>query len=189
MKQIEILRKLAQEYYEQAMTVVNLERMALHRAVNDLHMLRPVVLIDEIPFHELNQNGFLTLQCTDPILREAEDFLRKKLFQWKYFPADMILPPFVPVYKIMHNSGIGIDIKENRLSADPDAEISSHEYYDQLSCPEDLERIKLPVITYDSKTTMENYAKVAEAIGDIIAQFEGKCNSCCLHARTMIEFL
>jgi len=65
------LRKLAREYYEQAMSPVNTERMILHRAVNDLKMQRPVVLIDEIPFHELNFDGSLTLHCTDPLLRRG----------------------------------------------------------------------------------------------------------------------
>ena len=45
-----------------------------------MQMIRPVVLIDEIPFHELNVDGSLTLQCEDPVLREPEDFLRKNFF-------------------------------------------------------------------------------------------------------------
>lgn len=162
------LRLLAHQYYELAMNPINVDRMRLHRAVNDLNMERPVVLIDEIPFHELNFDGSLSLQCEDPLLRGAEDFIRKKLFQWRYFPADMILPPYIPMQKVMCDSGIGVEVKEQRLSSDADNNISSHEYYDQLSGPEDLEKIKLPVITYDHETTMARYTRLAEAIGDII---------------------
>ncbi len=89
----QVLRRLAADYFQASQSKANDERRILHRAVNDLQMSRPVVLIDEIPFHELNVDGSLTLQCEDPVLREPEDFLRKKLFQWKYFPADMILTP------------------------------------------------------------------------------------------------
>lgn len=166
MEQLSVLRKLARQYYECAMDPVNMERMKLHRAVNDLKMERPVVLIDDIPFGELNFDGSLTLQCEDPVLRKVEDYFRKKLFQWKYFPGDMILSPYVGVEKVVHDSGIGVEVKERTVVSG--TYISSHEYEDQLSCPEALERVKLPVITYDPKTTMENYTKVAEAIGDIV---------------------
>ncbi len=168
MEQVKILRKLAHQYYEQAMDPVNFERMQLHRAVNDLKMQRPVVLMNEIPFHELNVDGSLTLQCEDPVLRLAEEYMRRKLFQWRYFPADMILPPYVPVKKVMEDSGIGIEVKEEQLSVDSRNEIVSHEYYDQLRTVEDIEKIKLPVITYNYKETMKQYTKLAEAIGDIV---------------------
>lgn len=163
------LRKLAEEYYEKAMDPINTKRMALHRAVNDLKMERPVVLIDEIPFHELNFDGSLTLYCTDPILRRAEEFMRKRLFQWKYFPADMILEPYVPVVKVMHDSGIGITVQDDEIFMnDSRAGISAHRYYDQLATPEMLEKIKMPVVTYDREETMAQYTKLAEVIGDIV---------------------
>lgn len=163
------LRKLAREYYEAAMQPVNTERMALHRAINDLQMIRPIVLIDEIPFHEINFDGSLTTLCTDPLLQEVETFLRYRLFQWKYFPGDMILTPFIPVHKVIHDSGIGITSQEDTLySGTEGGNIVSHRYYDQLSTPEDLEKIKLPVVTYDPVETMSRYTRIAEAIGDIV---------------------
>ena len=77
-----------------------------------------MVLIDEIPFHELNFDGSLTLQCQDSDFRAAEDFLRKKLFQWQYFPADMILPPYFPVQKVMHKTGCGFTVDEDTRVTD-----------------------------------------------------------------------
>ena len=96
MNDIQILRKLAAEYFEASQSEANDKRRVLHRAVNDLKMIRPVVLIEEIPFHELNVDGSLTLQCEDETFRGVEDFLRKKLFHWKHFPGDMILTPLFP---------------------------------------------------------------------------------------------
>lgn len=163
------LRKLASEYYALAMDPVNTERMRLHRAVNDLKMQRPVVLIDEVPWHELNVDGSLTLQCEDPLLREAETYLRRKLFQWKYFPGDMILPPYLPVRKVVHDSGIGVSVRENRLSsAAGGGDIVSHAYFDQLATPEDLEKVHLPELRYDEAETMTRFTKLAEAVGDVI---------------------
>lgn len=166
MEGLQELRILARQYMEEAMKPINMERMILHRAVNDLKMIRPVVLIDEVPWNEMNFDGSLTLHCTDPLLRQVEWFLRSKLFQWKYFPADMILPPYYPVGKIINDSGNGLTIDEERLG--DESGIVSHSYHDQLSCMEDLQKIKLPVITYDKEATMAEYTRVAEAIGDIL---------------------
>lgn len=169
MEGIKQLRLLAKEYLEHAMSPINARRMELHRAVNDLNMQRPVVLIDEIPFHELNFDGSLTLLCEDPILRSVEDRLRKKLFQWKYFPADMILEPFVPVTKVIRSTGIGVEIDDDRIYFDKGREgIAAHKYRDRLSTKEEVEMIKPPVLTYDKEETMRRYIKIAEAIGDII---------------------
>lgn len=168
MEGLKQLRLLAREYLEEALKPVNSEKMQLHRAVNDLQMIRPVVLIDEIPFHELNFDGSLTCVCTDPLLRDVEGMLRKKLFQWKYFPADMILEPFIPVYKVMHSTGIGVEIHDDLINTNDGQGISAHWYHDQLATPEDVEKIHLPVITYDKEETMRRYTKIAEALGDII---------------------
>ena len=168
MEGLKQLRLLAREYCEEALKPVNTERMKLHRAVNDLQMIRPVVLIDEIPFHELNFDGSLTCVCTDPLLRDVEAMLRRKLFQWKYFPADMILEPFIPVYKVMHSTGIGVEIQDDLINTNDGQGISAHWYHDQLATPEDVEKIHLPVITYDKEETMRRYTKIAEALGDII---------------------
>ncbi|HIU75336.1 MAG TPA: hypothetical protein IAC62_05605, partial [Candidatus Pelethocola excrementipullorum] len=61
-----ILRELAVQYREAAFTKENQKRKDLHKAVVDLHMIRPVVLIDELPWHELNNEGELDILCEDP---------------------------------------------------------------------------------------------------------------------------
>lgn len=164
----QVLRRLAADYFQASQSKANDERRILHRAVNDLQMIRPVVLIDEIPFHELNVDGSLTLQCEDPVLREAEDFLRKKLFQWKYFPADMILTPYFPVPKAFSSTGIGVSVQEEILAADANNHIVSHEYQDQLETEEALEKLRLPVLTLDEEETKARFERIADAIGDVL---------------------
>ena len=72
-KDREILRELAKKYREVADDPVNNERRKLYTAVNDLKMIRPVVLLDELPWFELNTGGELTLLCEDEFLRSIED--------------------------------------------------------------------------------------------------------------------
>lgn len=163
-----LLRRLAYEYFQASQSKENEERRMLHRAVNDLEMIRPVVLIDEIPFHELNVDGSLTVESTDPDFQAAEEFFRKKLFQWKHFPADMILMPFYPIYKVYYESDIGLAVEEQTRTFDQNNHIISHEYYDQLSSYKDLERIKIPTLTYDEAETKRRFEKIANTIGDIL---------------------
>ena len=65
----DILRELVSQYAEFAYSAKNAEKLRLHRAVNDLSMIRPIVLIDEIPWHEMELEQELTLQCSDPDFR------------------------------------------------------------------------------------------------------------------------
>ena len=91
---VKVLRELAGKYAIAANDDVNYERKLLHKAVNDLHMIRPVVLIDELPWNELNGEGELTLHCEDPYLRTIEREMRQTLYKWNHFQADMIIQPF-----------------------------------------------------------------------------------------------
>ncbi len=168
LRDVQILRTLARAYAQAANDPRNAENRRLHTAVNDLKMIRPVVLIDEIPFHELNFDGSLTLQCADPVLRKAEEWLRKKLFQWKYFPADMILPPYYPVEKIVHSTGHGFSVEENVLVKDGRNNIISHEYHDQLEDESSVEKFHLPVVTYDEAGTMAIFNRLGEVFGDLL---------------------
>ena len=65
MKDIHIIRELAAEYAQAANSDQNREKIRLHTAVKDLQMIRPIVLIDEIPWGEMAIGEELTLRCED----------------------------------------------------------------------------------------------------------------------------
>ncbi|MDR1191886.1 MAG: hypothetical protein LBK60_09555 [Verrucomicrobiales bacterium] len=163
-----VLRELAHVYAEISHHPRNAANAALYRAVNDLRMIRPVVLLDEIPFHEFNADGALTLRCEDAILRGVEDYLRKTIFKWRHFPADMMVPPHLRVGKVINSTGIGIKVEEETVSVDAANHISSHGYVDQFANDEDLLKLKDPIISYDHAETMRRYGLVADAVGDIV---------------------
>ncbi|OON95272.1 MAG: hypothetical protein ATN31_11285 [Candidatus Epulonipiscioides saccharophilum] len=163
-----ILRKLAYEYKKIAELPRNAELVKLHTAVNDLKMIRPIVTMAELPWHELNVDGSLTLQCKDPVFKNIEKNFRQTLFQFKYFPADMIVRPYVKVQKVVKHSSIGVEIDETTLHLDADNHISSHQYKDQFEEDDSINLLKDVVVTYDKEETMKRFTKVATAIGDII---------------------
>ena len=164
----QILRELVRRYAQAAQEDCNAQRLALHKAVNDLHPIRPVVLINEIPWNELDFDGSLTLHCQDPYFRSVEQTLRRTLFQWKYFPADMTITPFLPVQKVIHSTGIGVEIHEEIRATDETNHIVSHKYESQFATEQDLEKLHEPVITYDQEATWNTFVKLSEAVGDLI---------------------
>ncbi len=165
---VKILRSLAREYAEAARRDRNSERMKLHRAVNDLKMIRPVVLIDEIPWKQMNFDGSLDCVCEDPVLREAEWFMRSNLFKFRHFPADMILMPYLPVRKEVRSTGCGIQTRDTILKTSDTTDIVSHAYIDQLRDQADLDKLFLPEITYDRETTDRAWNRLGDAVGDIV---------------------
>lgn len=163
-----ILRSLAQQYREAAFTKENQKRKELHKAVVDLHMVRPIVLIDELPWHELNVDGELSLQCQDPYLRTIEAQMRQMLYRHRYIPGDMVLPEAIRVEKVIHSSGIGMSIEEETISTDTSNHIVSHAFVDQMEEEDCLEQLHNEIITYDKEESERRYDLVENIIGDIM---------------------
>lgn len=163
-----VLRELAYRYFEISKAPRNEERRALHIASNDLHMIRPVVLIDELPWHEMGFEDELNLVCEDPYLRGIELYMRRTLFKFKHLPADMIVSPYLPVDKIVTRSTLGVHVMEETLNNDKGNHIISHEYFDQFEEDDSIDKIKDVVVGYDKENTMKNYNKLGEIVGDII---------------------
>lgn len=163
-----ILRELAAHYAAAMQDDINIERKKLHKAVVDLKMIRPVVLIDELPWNELNIDGELTLQCSDPYLRSVERHMRQTLYKWKHIQADMIIPPFIGVKKKIDSTGIGLEIKEDLLSTDVENTIQSHSFHDQMEDEDCLALLHRTKISYDEADTLRRYELLANTIGDLI---------------------
>jgi len=167
-KDTAILRELATEYFTFARQERNSEKMVLHRVVNDLKMVRPVVLIDELPWSEMDIGGEMAMKCENPLLHGVEWFLRTNIYKYKHMPADMFLRPYIPVSKVVRSTGNGVHVQERILKTDAKNSIVSHAYTDQFQSDADLEKLKIPVITYDRETTLKQYNFIGEILGDII---------------------
>ncbi|MCS7060480.1 MAG: hypothetical protein RMN25_04870 [Anaerolineae bacterium] len=150
---VEIVRELAAQVAEIAALPVQEEKRTLWRKLNARRPERPMVMIDQVCWNEMNVNGELTLRCTDPECRQYEDELRRTLFQWRYFPVDMVVEPFVRVPKAIHNSGFGIQVEETIAVTDPTNSVVGHHYTNQFETEEDLEKVRCPVIWHDEAET------------------------------------
>jgi len=167
-KECEILRSLAKEYIRAARECNRQEKVALYKGVNDLKMKRPAVLIDEVPWSEMNFDGSLNMLCETDYLREIEWYMRKTLYQWRHFPCDMIVTDYIPIYKYVTDSGFGVGAAEKIVRKDAENHVASHEYSDVLKSDEDVAKLVLPVIRHDQTATMDRFNTINEIIGDII---------------------
>lgn len=94
MKDVDIIRELAKKYMEMACSEKQQKMNKRMRATNDLEIVRPPVLLDEIPWYQMNIDDELTCVCEDERARHVEAHLRQCLYRWKYFKADTLFEPF-----------------------------------------------------------------------------------------------
>lgn len=167
-KEREILRELARRYMELANLDINEARRKRCADINNLKSARPVIWIDEIPWHEINGTGELDLFCEDAFLREIEWFFRSRLFQWNYFQADMVLTPYYPLQKSSGSSGFGVEIQEEVLETDGRNSIVSHSYGDRLDTEEKVEKLHIPVLWADPEEDDRKKAAAQEILGDLM---------------------
>lgn len=167
-KDREVLRRLADEYRTAGDDSRNAKNRKDWKALNALKPVRPMMLMDQLPWHELNNTGELNLECTDPFLREVEYDMRKILYKWRHFPSDMVVLPYVEVAKVIHSTSIGVEVHEKIEEFDKGNEIVSHEYIDQLSEEEDLLKLKKPIISLDVEETNRRQSITEEIFDGIL---------------------
>jgi hypothetical protein len=150
---LKIIRELAKRYAEIAALPVQEEKRVLWRKLNARRPDRPMVMIDQVCWNEMNVDGELTVRCTDPACRDYEDFFRRTLYQWKHFPVDMVVDPFIRVHKAIQNTGFGVRADEQVAVSDPTNSVVGHKFTNQFQTEEDLEKIKTPHVSHDAAET------------------------------------
>lgn len=163
----QILRQLAGRYSEIAHRDVQAKRMERYYRTNALQQVRPVVLIDEVPWGEIRDSA-LTNVCAIE-LGWIESALRCALYQWEHFQVDQVIPPVFQVAKRMRwLRGFGIDVKDQQIKGDTGAYISAHAYSDQLSTEDDLAKLHPPEVVYDQAATEAALAVAKEVFAGLM---------------------
>jgi hypothetical protein len=153
-----VLRELAKEYMEAAMHPSNAERIRLWTDLNSLRDTRPLVMMDQLPWNELNGEGELTLRCEDRFLQSVENGMRQQLYKFRHFRADHVIHPWIDVPKTVRNWGYGMRAKVETRSTDPTNEIRGAHYFDQLEDERSLDALTNQTVTADpelDKTRLE----------------------------------
>jgi len=152
-KDHDTLRSLAAQVAEIASLPVQQETISLWKALNGLKPVRPMVMIDQIPWHEMEVDAELALQTEDELCREWETTLRRTLYCWRHMRADMVVEPVIEVPKVIRGEGFGIQVIEEAAVLDPRNDVYGHGYVDQLKTEADLEKIREPQVRLDEPAT------------------------------------
>ena len=161
-----IVRELAKQYMELATDEKQQDMNRRMLATNDLKLVRPPVLIDEIPWYQMDINGELICLSEDPEVQRVETLLRRAIYCRKHFKADTIMEPFWRVTMAYDSTGIGLHWKDEIRRTDDTNNIVSHQYEDLLENEENLELIKIPTFTARPDKDERAIAFCTELFGD-----------------------
>lgn len=164
----DILRRLGEQYAKVGETHAKSGKPSLWSALNDLKSKRPMVWINEIPWHEMDVDGELENKCGHPWARELETELRRTLYQARHMPGDMVVSEYIACPIVFHSTDFGIREKVQTAHTDAENEIYSRHFEIQIKEPEDIEKIKMPKITRMDKATDYRYAAMKDLFDGIV---------------------
>lgn len=169
MEDLLILRQLAGEYAELAMSDFNLAVPDRYRNLNSLHSnVRPPVLVFEEPWGELKQEE-LALRCKDPRNRRLETKLRQDIFKVRHHRGDYAIKPYAEAAVALNDSGYGFSVQDSRtIESLTGSSISAHSYADQLPDESALEAFRMPEITINAAETCANLEQAAKVFDGLL---------------------
>jgi hypothetical protein len=109
------------------------------------------------------------LECADPLYREIESKLWYAILK-DDFGDDEIIEPWVTVEPAFASSGWGFDTQ----SIEPELEDGAYKLLPCIREMDEIRNLKVPKHEIDRLKTNERYARVEEAIGDIIQVDRGR---------------
>lgn len=165
---VQLLRALMAEYAAAAADPVNAERHELWRKLNRLESVRPLVWINEVPWHEMNVDDELTLRCTDPYYRGVEAEVRQILYQWRHFPCDMVLDPVWCVKYVCGPIGVYADYGIQAHETAPDAAHGSASFHPVIDSIVDVQKLQTPRVWVDWEETERQYQLMSAVCDGII---------------------
>lgn len=167
-KDLGIVRELAKQVSDIAALPVQQDTIALWKALNGLRPARPMVTLDGIPWHEMDVDGELALQTEDGFCRGVETTLRRTLYQWRHMRADMVVQPEILMPKVIRMDGFGIRVEAVAEALDPDNDVISRSFVDQLQTEDDVHRIHAPTVTLDREATATVEERAREIFDGIL---------------------
>jgi len=163
-KDRDILRALASEVAEIAALPVQEQKRRLWRALNALRPERPMVTVYQAPWNEIG----LTFECEDAECRNYEWHLRTAIYRHKHFDADYVTEPFVEVHKAVNSTGWGVQAEVESVATDPENVIRGQHFTNQFNTDADLDKIKTPILTYDTAETARRMDVASELFDGVI---------------------
>lgn len=159
-QQNDVIRELARRYAEIASLPRQQETIDSWRALNGLASTRPMVRIEQLPWHELPW-GKEKMVNHEGVLKGVEQRLRMTLYAWDNFKADMVVLPYFGIGKTVRNAKIGPEWIVERDG------LSQH-YEEQLTTIEEVRALETPVIETDPELDQRHLELISECFDGIL---------------------
>ncbi|MEK6797114.1 MAG: hypothetical protein AABZ39_20235 [Spirochaetota bacterium] len=163
-----ILRELGRRKAEIGGLPVQKDTAELWRRLNDLEHVRPLVWINEIPWHELAANNeALRIRCTHSLASAVERSLRQELYQWDHFRCDMVVEPVIYSGIVGGPSSSYADygITEKLARADGGYDVG---YIPVIQSEADADAIRTPKVWFDREATEDKFRVLAEVFDGVL---------------------
>lgn len=165
MNERDLVRDLARQVYEFAVSDESNKRRDLWRDHNSLKRTRPMVIATNsgLPTKEVPE--LQNLVCSDPLMRNLEHYFRHQLYHIS-LNDDMIFEPWyrvAPVFDWPVNGNVrwGPEISVNRT----EQKGGSFIFDPPLKTEEDLAKLVKPVHKINERKTAERYERICEVLG------------------------
>ncbi|MFA5042432.1 MAG: hypothetical protein WC381_01470 [Kiritimatiellia bacterium] len=145
---VKVLRELGKKVAEAAALDVNAATIAMWKRLNALKPVRPLIMLDQLPWNELNNTGELTLHCANDFMRSIECDLRQRLYKFNHFRGDMVMHNRVEIPRLVRTQPALAPV-EQTLATDSANSVVAHAYTDQIPDEKALDSIPMPVMTVD----------------------------------------
>ena len=165
--QREVLRGLAERLAEIAALPRQQETIDGWRRLNGLQETRPMVCIDQLPWHELDWGEDKMVSRGDDLLGGQPGFwpvegsLRRTIYAWENFKADMVIKPEISIAKTVRNARLGPDAEVERIG------LSQH-FEEQLATIEEVEALQTPTIEVDPELDQQRLEALGELFDGIL---------------------
>jgi len=156
-KDRKVLRELGEQIAKIAVMPINEQRRGLYSRINNLEKAKPTIHIYEIPWHEMDVNDELKLRTEDPFCQGIETDLRRTLYSWRHMQGDMIVEPAIVQPLCIHDTGFGITEEVDIARTDVNSDVVSRRFHVQIKDEKDIDKIKMPKVTFDAERTKEEY--------------------------------
>lgn len=174
-----VLRELGKQIYEIASSPINEEYVELQKNINDLKMVKPIIYIYEIPWHEMDVYGELKLETKHPLCQRYEIRLRRIIYKWIHgLGAPVEDPRFIypglepvivqPLQDYIYDTGFGLHVREDIVKTDEKNPVASHRYHIQIKSEEDIEKIKMPKVSFAKEKAEKDFQILCDIFEDII---------------------
>jgi hypothetical protein len=159
---IQVLRELGARYMEYASLPIQQKKVDLWKALNRGKMERPMVVLDQYPWDEMNQGGELTCLVKDPFWAWIELGLRRDIYQWEHCAVDMVLEPYITIPLAIRNSGYSMPDKTDRSYHAGEDSVAGQHYNRIIKTMDDVSLIKDMIITHDESQSKKYWDEAHE---------------------------